>query len=81
MVELTFLEVHLHDSPVTANAPFSGKEGPDELDDESDEADDDSGGFPLVPLLGLLVVVVAAVAAKKVLSGGEVELEAGIEAE
>jgi hypothetical protein len=81
MVDLTVLELHLHDSSITANAPFSGKKDPGELEGESDESDDESGGFPIVALLGLALVVVAVVAAKKYLSGNEIELEAEIEAE
>ena len=78
MAEFTFLEVHLHDSTITANAPFSGEatvhddeESEDEENDESDQRG--GGGLPLKPFLALAVLVVAAVAVKKLLSGDGLE--------
>jgi hypothetical protein len=65
VVKLTFIELHVDEATMTANAPFSS--GSDEMvsdtagADDTGEATDSGGGLPLVGL-GLLVAVVLAVA-------------------
>jgi hypothetical protein len=75
MVEFTFLEVHLDDSSLTANAPYShGEKDVVASDEPPAETDGSKKGSALAAVIGLLfLAAVAYLAKKKFLDGGEVE--------
>ncbi|WP_336133726.1 hypothetical protein [Natronomonas amylolytica] len=75
MVEFTFLEIHLDDSSLTANAPYShGEKDVVAGDEPPDEDGGSKKGGALAAIIGLVfLAVVAYLAKKKFLDGDEVE--------
>jgi len=71
MVELTFLELHVEDSDLTANAPYSY--GEKDVDAGGDPPDDASGrGRVVAAFVGLcFLVAVAYLVRTRVLGGDE----------
>lgn len=85
MVNITLFEVHLDDSTLTANAPFSAESEEDAVaygseDDETESEDGGSGG-PLVALVGFVFLVLVGVALRRFLGGDEDATEAVGEAD
>jgi hypothetical protein len=79
MVEFTFLEIHLDDSSLTANAPYSHGEKEVTASDEPPAADETGGGSKkknaLAAVIGLVfLAAVAYLAKRKFLEEGD-ELE------
>ena len=83
MVEITLFEFHLDGSELTANAPFSAAESPDEDpggllpggsdEDERGAADDGGRGLGPLPAIAVLVAVVVLFVVGRRLLGGERE--------
>jgi hypothetical protein len=75
MVEFTFLEIHLDDSSLTANAPYSHGEKDVVAGDEPPDGDGGSKkASALAAIIGLLfLAAVAYLAKRKFLDGDEVE--------
>lgn len=74
MVKLTFLEVHLEGSSVTANAPFSDRdEEPTAAPESEPEADAGSAGGRrgVAVVVGLLFLLALAALARRRLADGE----------
>ena len=73
MVDITFLELHLDDSNLTANAPFSSGRKEVAASNESPEPESSSSKGKLVgALVGLVfLAAVAFVVRKKVAGGGD----------
>lgn len=66
MVELTFLEVHLDDSSLTANAPYShGEKDVVAGDEPPEEAGGSKKGSALAAIVGLAFLAAVAYVAKK----------------
>ncbi|MFB6141328.1 MAG: hypothetical protein ABEJ26_12955 [Halosimplex sp.] len=89
MAKFTFLEVHLDGADITANAPFSQGESPEDAgdlgglsfggDDESGEAEPtggSDGSSPLPVVLAVVGLVLGIVVIRRILGGsGEPVLE------
>lgn len=75
MVEFTFLEIHLDDSSLTANAPYShGEKDVVASDEPPDEDGGSKKGGALAAIIGLVfLAVVAYLAKRKFLDGEEIE--------
>jgi hypothetical protein len=72
MVNITLFEVHLDDSTLTANAPFSAESGEAAaVEDDETESEDGGSGGPLVALVGFVFLVVVGVALRRFLRGDE----------
>lgn len=73
MAKLTFLEVHLEGSSLTANAPFSADRPEDEPPETPDvESSADGGGRRGVAVLvGLAFLLVVALAVRRWVAGDE----------
>lgn len=66
MAKITLLEVHLDDSTVSANAPFSGDGSTDERDrPQSDAASGTSKGAVVGALIGLVFLAAVGVMLRK----------------
>lgn len=66
MVELTFLEVHLDDSSLTANAPYShGEKDVVASEEPSEESGGSKKGSALAAIIGLAFLAGVAYLAKK----------------
>lgn len=77
MVEFTFLEVHLDDSSLTANAPYShGEKDVVASDEPPAEGGGSKKASALAAIIGLVfLAVVAYLAKQKFLDGDEVEFD------
>lgn len=77
MVDITILELHLDDSSLTANAPFSkGRKEVEASDDPPEDESSGSKGKAVGALVGLVfLTAVTFVVKKKVLGGGGDEPE------
>lgn len=74
MVEFTFLEIHLDDSSLTANAPYShGEKDVVAGDEPPDEDGGSKKGGALAAIIGLVFLVAVAYLAKKKFLDGEAE--------
>ena len=73
MVDITILELHLDDSSLTANAPFSsGRKQVSASDEPPEEESSGSKGKAIGAVVGLVfLAVVAYVVKSKVLGGGD----------
>lgn len=66
MVEITFLEIHLDDSSLTANAPYShGEKDVVASDEPPKEAGGSKKGSALAAIVGLAFLAAVAYLAKK----------------
>jgi hypothetical protein len=75
MVEFTFLEVHLDDSSLTANAPYShGEKDVVASDEPPAETGGSKKGSALAAVIGLVFLAAVAYLAKKKFLDGEDEL-------
>lgn len=81
MVDITFLEVHLDDSTLTANAPFSSTGGESEEETEAEaevevEVEEGEGGGSstlLAAIVGLVFLVVVGFLVRRYLRGGQLD--------
>jgi hypothetical protein len=74
MVDITLFEVHLDDSSLTANAPFSRGEKEVEAADEPPESSS-SKGTTLAAVVGLVFLAALAFVVRKRVMGGDDEGE------
>ena len=74
MVNITLFEVHLEDSTLTANAPFSDESGDEAAEygaEDETEAEEGGSGGPLVALVGFVFLVLVGVALRRFLGEDE----------
>lgn len=72
MVDVTFLELHLDDSNLTANAPYSDrKKRITSSDDAPAEGGRASKGSAVAALIGLVFLVAVTVVVKRKFLGGD----------
>ena len=71
MVDITILELHLDDSSLTANAPFSsGRKEVAASDEPPEQESSGSKGKAIGAVVGLVFLAVVSVGVKKKLLGG-----------
>jgi hypothetical protein len=76
MAKFTLLEIHLDESTLTANAPYSGRDEAEDGEDDYTAASEGSGGRGKAAGLALVVLAVLAVVAvvlRRVIGGGDSE--------